>query len=116
MSYCVLITLFVYIRRTYGHTLGSLLVRSVKMNFGAFALLVELLNYLDAKNTKGVHNDADLTVFEGAISISYAKTLRRIVIFYIGRLVYSKGVHDLISILLTLKENVQLLIGSGHME
>lgn len=102
------------IRRIYDHTLGSLLVRSVTMNFGTFVLLVEFLNYLDAKNTKVVHNDADLTAFEGMISIGHAKTLRRIVIFYVGRLVYSKVVHNLVSILLPLKENIQLpIVGAG---
>ena len=102
------------IGRIYDHTLGSLLVKSAKANFGVSNPAVGFLSHLGAKNAKVMHNGIDLSAFECTKPTSYTKTPGKTVITYIGRLVYGKGVHDLISIFPKLKGDVQLLIvGDG---
>lgn len=102
------------IGRIYDHTLGSLLVRSAKINFGVSSPAVRFLNHLGAKDAKVMHNGIDLSVFENTKPVAYTKASRKTTITYIGRLVYGKGVQDLISILPRLKGGVQLLIvGDG---
>lgn len=102
------------IGRIYDHTLGSLLVRSAKMNFGVSAPAAKFLTHLGAENTKVMHNGIDPSVFENTKPIGSTKAPRMTVITYIGRLVYGKGVQDLLSIFPKLKGNVQLLIvGDG---
>ncbi|MFY1642740.1 glycosyltransferase family 4 protein, partial [Methanoculleus bourgensis] len=100
--------------RIYDHTLGSILVKSAKMNFGVSIPAVMFLNHLGAKNAKVMHNGIDLSAFENTKPIGYTKAPGRTVITYIGRLVYGKGVQDLLSIFPKLKGDVQLLIvGDG---
>ena len=102
------------IGRIYDHTLGSLLVRSAKVNFGVSIPVVRFLDHLGAKNARVMHNGIDLSAFENTKPIGSTKTPGRTVITYIGRLVYGKGVQDLLSIIPKLKEDVQLLIvGDG---
>lgn len=84
------------------------------MNLGVSAAAVEFLAHLGAKNAKVMHNGIDISVFENTKPIEYTKTPGRSVITYIGRLVYGKGVQDLLSIFPQLKGDVQLLIvGDG---
>jgi len=102
------------IGRIYDHTLGSLLVRSAKMNFGVSIPAVKFVTHLGAKNAKVMHNGIDLSAFENTKPIGSTKAPGKTVITYIGRLVYGKGVQDLLSIFPKLKGNVQLLIvGDG---
>jgi glycosyltransferase involved in cell wall biosynthesis len=102
------------IGRIYDHILGSLLVRSAKMNFGVSVPAVKFLTHLGAKNAKVMHNGIDLSAFENTKPIGSTKAPGKTVITYIGRLVYGKGVQDLLSIFPKLKGNVQLLIvGDG---
>ena len=98
----------------YDHTLGSLLVKSAKMNFGVSAPAAKFLTHLGAKNAKVMHNGIDLSAFEDTKPIRYTNTPGRTIITYVGRLVYGKGVQDLLSIFPKLKGDVQLLIvGDG---
>jgi glycosyltransferase involved in cell wall biosynthesis len=61
-----------------------------------------------------MHNGIDLSAFENTKPIGSTKAPGMTVITYIGRLVYGKGVQDLLSIFPKLKGNVQLLIvGDG---
>ena len=102
------------IGRIYDHTLGSLLVRCAKKNFGVSIPAVNFLTHLGAKNAKVMHNGIDLSAFENMKPIGSTKAPGRIVITYIGRLVYGKVVQDLLCIIPKLKGDVQLLIvGDG---
>ena len=102
------------IGRIYDHTLGSLLIRSAKVNFGVSDPAVRFLRHLGAKDAKVMHNGIDLSAFENAKPVAYTKAAGRTVVTYIGRLVYGKGVQDLLSIFPKLKGDVQLLIvGDG---
>jgi glycosyltransferase involved in cell wall biosynthesis len=102
------------IGRIYDHALGSLLVRSAKVNFGVSIPAVKFLDHLGAKNVKVMHNGIDLSAFENTKPIGSTKAPGRTVVTYLGRLVYGKGVQDLLSIFPKLKGDVQLLIvGDG---
>jgi glycosyltransferase involved in cell wall biosynthesis len=84
------------------------------VNFGVSIPAVRFLDHLGAKNARVMHNGIDLSAFENTKPIGSTKTPGRTVITYIGRLVYGKGVQDLLSIIPKLKEDVQLLIvGDG---
>lgn len=84
------------------------------MNFGVSIPAVRFLNHLGAKNAKVMHNGIDPSAFENMKPIGYTKASGGTVITYIGRLVYGKGVQDLLSIFLKLKGDLQLLIvGDG---
>ncbi len=102
------------IGRIYDHTLGSLLVKGAKMNFGVSAPAVRFLNHLGAKDAKVMHNGIDLSAFEDRRQGGSTKTPGKTVITYVGRLVYGKGVQDLLSIFPELQGDVQLIIiGDG---
>ena len=102
------------IGRIYDHTIGSFLVKSARINFGVSIPAARFLNHLGAKNVKVMHNGIDLSAFENTKLIEYTNTPGRTVITYIVRLVYGKGVQDLLSIFPELKGNVQLIIvGDG---
>ncbi len=102
------------IGRIYDHTIGSLLVKSARINFGVSIPAARFLNHLGAKNVKVMHNGIDLSAFKNTKLTEYTNAPGRTVITYIGRLVYGKGVQDLLSIFPKLKGNVQLVIvGDG---
>lgn len=103
-----------FIGKCYDHSIGSLLVRSAKMNFGVSAAAVEFLRHIGARKAKIMHNGIDILPFERVRPLDSMKKPGCVVITYIGRLIYAKGVHDLLSIVPKLKGNAQLfIVGTG---
>lgn len=100
------------ISRLYDHTFGCLLVRFADVNFGVSESCVNFLRHIGAKNAKVMHNGIDLSQFKRINSFN--KSSDSITITYVGRLVYAKGVQDLLAIGPLLKGNVSILIvGDG---
>lgn len=105
--------------KVYDHTVGSLIIKSARRNIGVSAAACDFLKHLGAKNTIAIPNGIDTNVFR-KVKTDLTKSLRlngAIVITFVGRLIYAKGVQDLISAFPMIKEtipNVKLLIvGDG---
>jgi glycosyltransferase involved in cell wall biosynthesis len=102
------------IANLYDHSAGSLLVRNAAINFGVSAAATEFLRHLGAKKAKIMHNGINFSSFQDAKPDADIKRPGSIVITYIGRLIYAKGIQDLLSVFPEIKGDVQLLIvGDG---
>jgi len=102
------------IANLYDHSVGSLLVRNAAINFGVSNAATEFLRHLGARNAKTMHNGINFSSFQDAKPDTDIKKPGSIVITYIGRLIYAKGVQDLLSVFPGIKGDVQLLIvGDG---
>jgi glycosyltransferase involved in cell wall biosynthesis len=105
--------------KVYDHTIGSLIVKSAKRNIGVSQAACDFLRHLGARNTIVIPNGIDTDVFK-RVETNLTKSLGLngvIVITFVGRLIYAKGVQDLISAFPMIKEavpNIKLLIvGDG---
>ena len=103
------------ISKTYDHTIGSLIVKSAWKNIGVSSAACDFLRHLGAKETIVIHNGIDANLFRkkdnklrGELALDDA-----MVVTFCGRLIYAKGVHDLISVFTDIKRefnNLELLI------
>jgi len=107
------------LNKAYDHTIGSLIIRSATRNIGISQAAGDFLRHLGAKNTIAIPNGIDTDVFR-KVETDLTKSLGLsggTVITFVGRLIYAKGVQDLISAFPMIKEtvpNVKLLIvGDG---
>ena len=105
--------------KAYDHTIGSLIVKSSARSIAVSEAAAGFLKHLGAKNTIVIPNGIDTNVFR-RIKVDSTKSLGldgAIVITFVGRLIYAKGVQDLIFAFPMIKEaipNVKLLIaGDG---
>ena len=104
--------------KMYDHTIGSLIVRRAKRNIGVSQAACDFVRHLGARNTVVIPNGVDTALFRevctdlrGRLGLQNA-----VVIAYVGRLIYAKGVHDLISVFGGIErrfENVVLLVVGG---
>ena len=107
------------VNKAYDHTIGSLIIKSAARNIGVSQAVCDFLKHLGAKNIIAIPNGIDTDVFR-KVETDLTKNLGlsgATVITFVGRLIYAKGVQDLISAFLMIKEtvpNVKLLIvGDG---
>jgi len=107
------------VNKVYDHTIGSLIIKSAARSIGVSEAVCDFLRHLGAKNTIAIPNGIDADVFR-KVETDLTKSLGLngvIVITFVGRLIYAKGVQDLISAFPMIKEtapNVKLLIiGDG---
>ena len=101
--------------KTYDHIIGTLIVKSAWKNIGNSNATCDFLRHLGAKNPIVIHNGIDTTIFRkknsnlrGELNLENS-----IVITFVGRLIYAKGVHDLISVFADIERefsNLKLLI------
>lgn len=97
----------------YDHTVGTVIIRDAAATFGVSAAAVKFLNHLGAENPRVLHNGIDLAPFRAAQSGGNGDH-PSIDITFIGRLVYGKGVQDLLSIYPSLPGGVNLkIVGDG---
>ena len=89
------------ISRAYDHSIGALLVKSARRNIGVSEAACEFLKHLGAANAQVIYNGIDTTTFKKKEDTNYRQKLGisndSIVITFVGRLIYAKGVQDLIS-------------------
>ncbi len=107
--------------RAYDHTIGTLIVKSARTNIGVSQAACDFLKHLGVTNTQLIYNGIDTTIFrkrEGRncrqeLGISDDAPL----ITFVGRLIYAKGVQDLLSAFTRVKEAAAdaklLIIGAG---
>lgn len=102
-----------FIARIYDHTIGSLIVKSAKVNLALSKSGVEFLSHLGASNGRVLPNGIDVESFARKPIIN-SNTLNSTTITFVGRLVYLKGVQDLIHAFAELRREfagLRLLIG-----
>jgi glycosyltransferase involved in cell wall biosynthesis len=110
-----------WISRAYDHSIGALIVKSARINTGVSEAACEFLKHLGATNIQLVYNGIDTTVFKKKEDANYRQKVGisndTNVITFVGRLIYAKGVQDLISAFSRIKDTapeVKLLIaGDG---
>ena len=105
------------ISKTYDHTIGSLIVRSAWKNIGNSNATCDFIRHLGANETIVIHNGIDTNIFRKKNTNLREKLSLEdsVVITFVGRLIYAKGVHDLISVFADIERevnNVKLLIVS----
>ncbi len=103
----------------YDHTIGSLIIKSASRNIGISEAACDFLKHLGAKDTIVIPNGVDTDVFR-KVETDLAKSLGldgAIVITFVGRLIYAKGVQELISAFPKIKEAIPkaklLIVGDG---
>ena len=109
------------ISRAYDHSIGALIVKSARRNTGVSGAVCEFLKHLGATNIQLVHNGIDTTVFKKREGANCRQKLGisndAIVITFVGRLIYAKGVQDLITAFPAIKDTAVatelLIVGDG---
>jgi len=102
------------IGRIYDLTIGRYVIKSAKIVFGISEKSVKLAESLGAKKTDLFYNSIDCKFFDG----KKTEHAGQLVLTYVGRLIYAKGVHDLIEVFKNIKnKNLTLnIVGSGNYE
>jgi glycosyltransferase involved in cell wall biosynthesis len=96
-------------------------VKSARRNTGVSKTACEFLKHLGATNIQLVHNGIDTTIFKKKEDTNCRQKLGisndAIVITFVGRLIYAKGVQDLISAFSKIKDTTPeaklLIVGDG---
>ena len=108
------------ISRAYDHSIGTLIVKSASRNTGVSEAACEFLKHLGAANAQVIYNGIDTTIFKKKEDTNYREKLGisndAAVITFVGRLIYAKGVQDLISAFSRIKDTtpeIKLLIVGG---
>ena len=109
------------ISRAYDHSIGVLIVKSASRNIGVSEAACEFLRHLGATNIQLVHNGIDTTTFKKKEDTNCRQKLGisndAMVITFVGRLIYAKGVQDLISAFSRIKDTAPeiklLIVGDG---
>jgi len=107
------------IGKTYDHTLGSMIVRRALKNIGVSQAACDFIRHLGAKNPIVIHNGINTRFFKKTPS-----DVRRrmglegvVVITFVGRIIYAKGIHDLIDAFAQVKKQLPstklLIVGDG---
>ncbi|MEN4018354.1 MAG: glycosyltransferase family 4 protein [Methanobacterium sp.] len=109
------------ISKIYDFTLGKLIIKSANVNIGISKASCEFLKIMGAKNTYLINNGIDINLFvkkETNLKEELGIPQNYRIITFIGRLIYSKGVQDLIKVFKELKKdhsNTKLIIvGDGN--
>jgi glycosyltransferase involved in cell wall biosynthesis len=109
------------ISRAYDHSIGALIVKSARENTGVSEAACWFLKHLGATTVQLIHDGIDTTVFKKREDTNYRQKLRinnkAVVITFVGRLIYAKGVQDLISAFSTTRfiapEIKLVIVGDG---
>ena len=109
------------ISRAYDHSIGALIVKSARRNTAVSEAACEFLKHLGATNIQLVHNGIDTTIFRKKEDANCRQNLGisndAVVITFVGRLIYAKGVQDLIDAFPRIKDTARdtklLIVGDG---
>jgi glycosyltransferase involved in cell wall biosynthesis len=109
------------ISRAYDHSIGALIVKSARRNIGVSEAACEFLKHLGATDIQLIHNGIDTTTFKKKEDTNYRQKAGisndALVITFVGRLIYAKGVQDLVSAFSKIKDTAPevklLIVGDG---
>jgi glycosyltransferase involved in cell wall biosynthesis len=107
------------IAKLYDHTIGHLVVAAAKKNVCVSEKVEFFLKHLGAKETIVIYNGVDTKKFSNnGNKINDIIVLDPVTtISFIGRLIYAKGIHDLITIFKEIKKDKKLkllIVGDGQ--
>ena len=107
------------VSRLYDHTIGTLIVKYAWKTSGLSRASYDFLKHLGAKEPAVIHDGVDTNLFikkETALKKKLGLD-NRIIITFVGRLVYLKGVQDVITIFPQILNNhgdvIFLIVGDG---
>ena len=109
-----------FLSKVYDHLIGSLIVRSARKNVGVSRAACNFLAHLDANNLVLIYNAIDTSIFKKIITNKRDELGLEncIIVVYHGRLIYAKGIQDLIIAFTNLKKTFcglkLLIIGEGN--
>lgn len=105
------------INKVYDHSLGSLVVKNASKRVAVSSKVSEFLEHLGAKDAVTIPNGVDLNKFVKKKTKRPAELGNVTTITFTGRLVYLKGVQDLIKAFLEVKKRIGntklLIVGDG---
>lgn len=108
------------ISRAYDHSMGTLIVKSARRNIGVSEAACEFLKHLGAANAQVIYNGIDTSIFRREDPNYRQKagiSNDAVVITFVGRLIYAKGVQDLISAFARIEDTTPevklLIVGDG---
>jgi glycosyltransferase involved in cell wall biosynthesis len=78
--------------KIYDHTFGSLVVKVAKSNVGISTPACEFIQHIGGENPQLIYNGVECSI--GKEQLPYS--IKAVSIIYVGRLIYAKGVQDLI--------------------
>jgi glycosyltransferase involved in cell wall biosynthesis len=106
--------------RAYDHTIGAAVVKSARITVGVSEAACEFLRHLGANNTFLIYNGIETSVFRKKHTGYRQKlgiTNDTLLITFVGRLIYAKGVQDLIRAFAKIGDVVPktklLIVGDG---
>ena len=86
------------------HTLGWIIVRFSNMVIGVSDASCQFLRHLGAKNPLKIYNGVDTVFWQNPSVISHGSSvISQLSITFVGRLIYSKGVQDLLHAVVQIK-------------
>ncbi len=108
------------IGKVYDHTVGTLIVRCARVNVGVSQSAADFALHLGGSHAVVIHNGVETAMFVRR-NRDYRRSLgidgNSVVIVFAGRLVYAKGVQDLVSAFSLAAEQVAdiklLIVGDG---
>lgn len=105
------------INKVYDHSLGSLVVKNASKRVAISSKVCEFLEHLGVKDAVTIPNGVDLSKFVKKEIKRPSELENATIITYTGRLVYLKGVQDLIKAFLEVKSRIGntklLIVGDG---
>ena len=100
--------------RIYDHSFGFLIIRFANQNICISNKTMDFVRHLGGRTSIVIHNGIDLSKYIGSKEEVSESPPDIVTITYLGRLIFAKGVQDLISIVPEIKNNFKLLIiGDG---
>lgn len=97
------------ISRIYDHTMGALIIKSAKVNIGVSVAACRFAEHIGAKKTIVVYNGINL---DGLPPRRRNKSQK--VVTYTGRLIWAKGVQDLITVFASVGNGKLQIVGDGN--
>jgi glycosyltransferase involved in cell wall biosynthesis len=107
------------VSKIYDHTIGTFIVKTARRNIGVSTASCDFLRHLGARESIVIPNGIDTTVFKKSNNKLRTELgiESSIVLTFVGRLIYAKGVHDLIFVFKELAQKfdnlVLLIVGDG---
>lgn len=103
-----------FLCQLYDHTIGSLIIKSAICNIGVSNEVAKFIEHLGGKNVKVIYNGIEVQNIIRTNDITSKK-----IIIYVGRLIYAKGVQDLIKAFKIVRSKTALMmklwiVGNGN--
>jgi glycosyltransferase involved in cell wall biosynthesis len=106
-------TIVSLVSRLYDHSFGFLIIRFSNQNICISQKTKDFIQHLGGKKSIVIYNGIDMSEYAFIAKKNKGFHEDFITIAYLGRLIYSKGVQDIISIVPKIHKNIKVLIIGG---